>query len=131
MAQPPTTLNRFARDCGLELEPFQRRITSALQGEQPELVVLLPRGNGKTSLLACLALHSLLATPDAEVYCAAASREQARILFEAASRYARNLNHPNLVIRHLEIRWCPDPDTPKVFTRFLRVLAADAPRLHG
>src|SRR5215213_36088 len=78
MAQPPATLNRFARDCGLELEPFQRRITSALQGAQPELVVLLPRGNGKTSLLACLALHSLLTTPDAEVYCAAASREQAR-----------------------------------------------------
>ena len=31
----------------------------------------------------------------------------------------------------MEIRHCPDPDRPRVFDRHLRVLAADAPRLHG
>src|SRR5829696_5392506 len=56
---------------------------------------------------------------------------QARILFEAAARYARQLDDEHVVQRHLELRWCDDPDQPKVFTRHLRVLAADAPRLHG
>jgi phage terminase large subunit-like protein len=35
------------------------------------------------------------------------------------------------VIRHLELRWCEDPDQPKLFSRHLRVLAADAGKLHG
>src|SRR5205823_6625089 len=56
---------------------------------------------------------------------------QARILFQYASRYARALDHPNIVHRHLELRFCPDADEPKVFTRFLRVLPAEAPRLYG
>ena len=41
------------------------------------------------------------------------------------------LDDPRLVIRHLELRWCEDPDTPMRFTRHLRVLAADALKLHG
>ena len=116
---------------GLELEPFQRRISTAITGPEREIVALLPRGNGKTSLLAAIALYHLVTVERAEVYAAAASREQARILYEAAARFARELEHPNLVDRHLEIRWCPDPSKPRVFTRRLRVLAADAPRLHG
>ena len=62
---------------------------------------------------------------------AAASREQARILYEQAARFARELNHPNIIDRHLELRWCPDRSRARVFERHLRVLAADAPRLHG
>src|ERR687893_2893824 len=106
-------------------------VADALTGPEHEVVILLPRGQGKTSLVAALALHHLVATPAAAVYCAAASREQARILFEAADRYARALEDPHVVHRHLELRWCDDPDQPKVFSRHLRVLAADAPRLHG
>ena len=45
--------------------------------------------------------------------------------------FARKLEHPNIVVRHLELRYCDDPSEPNVFTRHLRVLAADAPRLHG
>jgi phage terminase large subunit-like protein len=120
----------FARSLGLDLEPFQRRIVKAVQGSERELVVLLPRGNGKTSLQAAYALWHLIECPG-HVYCAAASREQARILYEYAQQYARVLDHPNVVDRHLEIRWCPDPNQPRVFDRHLRVLAADAPRLHG
>ena len=92
---------------------------------------MLPRGQGKTSLVAALALMELVTRPGAAVYCAAASREQARILFEAADRYARALDDEHVVHRHLELRWCDDPEQPKVFSRHLRVLAADAPRLHG
>jgi phage terminase large subunit-like protein len=71
------------------LEPFQRRIAKAISESQRETVVLIPRGNGKTHLLAAIALHHLLTVEGAAVYCAAASREQARILFEAASAFAR------------------------------------------
>lgn len=35
------------------------------------------------------------------------------------------------MIRHLELRWCHNPDKPTVFSRFMRVLAADAAKLHG
>ena len=76
-------------------------------------------------------LHHLMTVERAAVYCAASSREQARVLFEYAGAFARRLDHPNVVHRHLELRWCDDPGEPKVFTRHLRVLAADAMRLHG
>jgi phage terminase large subunit-like protein len=127
-------IDGFAAFCsriGLELEPFQRRIAKAADGPERECVVLLPRGQGKTTLLAAIALHHLITVEGAAVYCAASSREQARILFEAASAFARVLDHPNIVDRHLELRYCPDPSVPRVFSRHLRVLAADAPRLHG
>src|SRR3954447_13299089 len=125
------TFSDFCASVGLDLEPFQRKIATAIAGPQRETVVLLPRGNGKTSLLAAVALHHLLTVDGAAVYCAAASREQAKILFEAASAFARELDHPNLVDRHLELRYCPDPARPRVFTRHLRVLAAEARLLHG
>jgi phage terminase large subunit-like protein len=125
------TVAQLAERVGLRLEPFQRRIVRGAAGPEREFVCLMPRGSGKTSLSALLAVHHLLTVPDAAIYCAAASREQARILFEAAQRYARTLDHPNVVFRHLELRWCEDPGEPKVFSRFMRVLAADAPRLHG
>jgi phage terminase large subunit-like protein len=121
----------FCDSVGLRLEPFQEVIADALTGPEHEVVILLPRGQGKTSLVAALALMHLATTPGAAVYCAAASREQARILFEAADWYARQLEDDHVVHRHLELRWCDDPDQPKVFSRHLRVLAADAPRLHG
>jgi phage terminase large subunit-like protein len=124
-------LEALTERVGLPLEPFQRVIAGALTGPEHETVILLPRGQGKTSLVAALALNHLATTPNAAVYCAAASREQARILFEAADRYAHRLDDVHVVHRHLELRWCDDPDAPKVFSRHLRVLAADAPRLHG
>jgi len=121
----------LAQAVGLNLEPFQRRIVKAALGPERELLVLIARGNGKTSLQALVALHHLCTVEDAEIFCCASSRDQARILFQYASKYARELDHPNIVFRHLELRWCPDPDEPKVYTRFLRCLPAEAPRLYG
>ena len=112
MQRTSSVLGDFCCRVGLDLEPFQRMIVEALTGDEHETVILLPRGQGKTSLVAALALHHLVTTPSAAVYCAAASREQARILFEAADRYARVLDNPHVVHRHLELRWCDDPDTP-------------------
>jgi phage terminase large subunit-like protein len=122
---------QFCERIGLRLEPFQKRIAQAASGPEREFVALLPRGQGKTTLLAALALHHLLTVEGAQVYCAASSRDQARVLFESALAFARDLDDEHVVIRHLELRYCEDPDEPKNFTRYMRVLAADAMRLHG
>lgn len=116
---------------GYPLEPFQRRIAKAVLGPEREALILLPRGNAKTTLTALVALHHMLSVEAAKVYFVAASVPQARIAFEAAADFARRLDHPNVVFRHLELRWCEDPDEPTVFSRHMRVLGAEGPRLHG
>jgi phage terminase large subunit-like protein len=121
----------FCQLIGLRLEPFQKRIAGAVAGPERELLVSLPRGQGKTTLLSAVALHHLVTVERAEIYCAAASQPQARILFEDTVRFARVLDCPNIVIRHHELRWCPDPAKFKDFTRHMRVLPAVAPKLHG
>jgi phage terminase large subunit-like protein len=121
----------FAAACGLALEPFQRRIARAIGGLEREVVISTPRGNSKTTIASAVALHHLIETEGAAVYAVAASVPQARILYESAADFARQLDHPNIVYRHHELRWCPDPAQPTRFTRHLRVLGAEAPRLHG
>jgi phage terminase large subunit-like protein len=127
-------MDTFANFCvriGLDLEPFQTLIAKAAAGPEREFVGLLPRGNGKSTLLAAIGVHHLLSVENAAVYVAASSREQARIIFEIAAGFVRTLDHPNLIVRHHELRYCENPEIPKVFSRHMRVLAADAPRLHG
>ncbi len=113
----------FAADVGLDLEPYQRKIARTILGAD-ESLVLLPRGNGKSCLVGCLTVWHLLTTPRAAIYVAAASREQARIIYEFARDFAV---HPavaeQVIVRHLELR-TPDGG-------HLRVLASDAPKLHG
>jgi hypothetical protein len=93
----------FCRRVGIDSSRFQKVIADALTGPEHEVLVLLPRGQGKTSLVAAFADQHLITTPNAAVYCAAASREQARILFEAATvRPAARDEH--VVHRHLELR---------------------------
>ncbi|MBA3821918.1 MAG: hypothetical protein H0X17_23745, partial [Deltaproteobacteria bacterium] len=121
----------FTATIGLALQPFQRTIVRAAQGPERELLVLLPRGNGKTTLMAALAVHHLLTVPDPAVYVAAASRDQARVLGEAARRFARDAGSEHLVIRHDEVRWVSDPEQPRVAHGHLRVIASDAPKAHG
>jgi phage terminase large subunit-like protein len=86
---------------GYPLEPFQRKIAKAMLDRRRETLILLPRGNAKTTLTALVALHHLVSTEDAKIYFVAASVPQARIAFEAASDFARRLDHPNIVFRHL------------------------------
>jgi phage terminase large subunit-like protein len=66
------------------LEPFQATILGDFFAGIPQTVIVIPKGNGKTTLLAGLALYHLLTTLDAEVVIAAASRDQAAILLEQA-----------------------------------------------
>lgn len=118
----PADFEAFCERVDLALEPFQKRIVRAIYGEQHELLALLPRGQGKTTLLAAIAVFELMRTERPAVYVAAASRDQARVLYEAARDLAGRLEDGELLIRHLELR---------VPGGHLRVLAADAPKLHG
>src|SRR5215212_2208216 len=82
------TIARFARfyeTLGLELEPFQRLILEEVFSDRRESLVLLPRGNGKTTLMAALALWHLETVLDANCYIAAASRDQASVCLRIAS----------------------------------------------
>jgi phage terminase large subunit-like protein len=89
----------------------------------------IPKKNGKTQLIAGLALYMLLGDkePGAEVYVAAADREQARILFAAAKAMiegnpalAKRLTvYRNQIVRR---------DDP---TAFFQVLSAEAATKHG
>jgi phage terminase large subunit-like protein len=103
-------LEDFAERCGLELEPFQRRILRAVASGTREVAILLARGNGKTALMALVAVHHLVTVQDAKVVVAASSRDQATNLFAYADRFARALGDPHVVYRYLELRWYPDAD---------------------
>jgi phage terminase large subunit-like protein len=73
----------------MRLEPFQRELLADFFAGAGETVILIPKKNGKTTLLAALALYHLTTTPDAECVIAAASRDQAGIMFTAASGFVR------------------------------------------
>ena len=98
-AQPaPPELEAFARFCAaleldngeaMLLEPFQREMLTGLFGTAVETVALIPKKNGKSTTLASLALFHLATTPDAECVIAAASRDQATILYDQAAGFIR------------------------------------------
>jgi phage terminase large subunit-like protein len=89
----------------------------------------IPKKNGKTQLIAGLALYMLLCDnePGAEVYVAAADREQARILFKAACAMVEH--HPQLkrrcVVYRNQIVRADDPSA------FFQTLSAEAATKHG
>lgn len=89
----------------------------------------IPKKNGKTQLIAGLALYMLLGDnePGAEVYVAAADREQARILFNAAKSMVEHspaLSKRLIVYRNQIVR----RDDPAAF---FQVLSAEAATKHG
>jgi phage terminase large subunit-like protein len=120
-------LERFHTFCerfgGLQLEPFQHEIVRA-HWHHRETLALLPRGNGKTSLAAALAVYHLLTTRRPAVYIGAASRDQARICFEGARDLVRS--SPALE-RHVTVRY----RELRAHGGHLRVLSSDGPRAHG
>jgi phage terminase large subunit-like protein len=116
----------FARLCGVEIEPFQRLILLEVFDGRRELLVLIPRGNGKTTLFALVALWHLLTHKAPRVYLAAASRDQADIAFEVARDLVRE--HPQLRKRvKAQHRKLVRTDG----AGFMRVISSDAGRQHG
>jgi phage terminase large subunit-like protein len=114
------SFRRFAKQVGYPLERWQARIIAACFADEPEALILLPRGNGKSTLLAALAVHHLLTVERPAIYCAASSRDQARVIYEAAREFAERAG--GVTLRHLELR---------VPGGHLRVLPSEALKVHG
>src|SRR5262245_24365382 len=81
------------------LRPWQKRIVRQLFKKRKDgrrqyrtCLLMLPRKNGKTELAAAVALYGLLADGEigAEVYSAAADRDQASLVFGVAAQMVRN-----------------------------------------
>ena len=79
----------------LKLEPWQKRFWREALEDWRSAVLIVPRKNGKTSMLAAFALYELVyGTGRPEILLAAASDRQAGRLFDAAARFVRR--HPGL-----------------------------------
>ncbi len=133
------TLEDFSRFCGdlildtgkpFELEPYQRTMLADHFDGVTEIVIVIPKKNGKTTLLGALALFHLLEWPEAECVIGASSRDQARILFKQAAGLVRRskVSHRfDVKSGYGEIRLKDGTkDGPRV-----RVLAADATTADG
>lgn len=113
----------------LRLEPFQRFILKmAFTSGRRELLVLLPKGNGKTLLFAALAVFHLLVTRNAECFIGAADTEQAKTMFRFASHFVES--EPEIG-KLLLLR----PSTKEIRSRrdqgFIHVLASDSSKGGG
>jgi phage terminase large subunit-like protein len=137
-AEPGTNeLPAFARFCGalrletgrpLELEGFQRTMLADYFAGIRETLILLSKKNGKTTLLAALALWHVIRTWDAECVIGASSRDQATILYDQAAGFVRR--SPGLQDRLLVRRGYREIRSRRDSGR-LRVLAADVDTADG
>ena len=76
----------FAKLLGVDVQGFQRYLLRFYFAGVTELVILIPKKNGKTTLLAVLALYHLLMVKNAEAVIGAASKEQAATLHKQATK---------------------------------------------
>jgi phage terminase large subunit-like protein len=93
-----------------------------------ELVVLIGKGNGKTTLFSVCALYSLLTTADARIYIAAASRDQASLMYRNAVGFIRR--QPRLQ-EHILVREGSRELRQINGTGSLKVLASDSATVDG
>lgn len=122
-----------------QLDPWQERIVQRIYGPRHEdgsrvvrrVVLLLPRGNRKTSLSAALTLLHLIGPERAEgnlVISAASAHVQARELYEEAALIVES--DPRLS-KHLKVRdYTSSISFPAERTRYLAV-ASEGKVLHG
>jgi len=114
---------KFFRLLGYRLEGFQELIVEECFSPRRETLILIPRANGKSTLLAAIALWSLLRGKGSQIVVGAASREQASVLFDIARSMAQHPEVAPLVeVTRREIRSAEG---------WLRVIAADGPKQHG
>lgn len=78
---------RIAGGGKMELYPEQLDMLRDYFAGTQETLIIVPKKNGKTTLLAALALYHLRCTPDAECFIVASSRDQGMVLY----RFARAL----------------------------------------
>jgi len=95
-----------------------------------QVLLMLPRKNGKTELAAALALYFLLSDGEvgAEVYSAAADKDQASLTFNVAAQMIRNDPHLDSIVEIV------DSHKRIVFRKtgsFYRAISAEAYSKHG
>ncbi len=104
----PFTLPHFvswSRDLVLDngehgrLEPFQCEFVADLFAGRPENWLILPEGNGKTTLVAGIVLYHAEFKPGAYVPVAAAARDQAEILYRQAEGFVLRTPRLNRIFR--------------------------------
>jgi len=110
------------------LQPFQTRVLEDYFAGTDETLALLPKGNGKTTLLGAVALHHLAYTDEAACYIAAASRDQAGIMYGHAAGFVRR--SPGLQAR-LDVKAGYRAIRSRRDAGFVKVLAADADTADG
>lgn len=119
------------------LEPWQKFLVTNIfclyrsdtkKRKYTQAHISVSRKNGKTSLAAVLGLFALIADgePAASVIMAANSREQARIDFDAASAWARQLDPRRRSLKVLRNEIVFEKNNAK-----LKVISADATKLDG
>jgi len=119
----------------MHVEPWQQKLFDELflvydDGARvyQEALVGVARKNGKSTMAAVLGLHGLLGAdpPSPEVYAAAASRDQARIVFDQAVQFVKA--SPRLSDWLTPTR---NVITCKANNGIFRVLSSDAPLQYG
>lgn len=132
-----TELEAFANFCAIlvlengsamELETFQRSMLADYFGGATETLILLPKKNGKSTLLGALALFHLITEPDAECVIGAASRDQATILYDQACGFVRRT--PGLA-RKVDVKRGYREMRNREDSGRIRVLAADVDTADG
>jgi phage terminase large subunit-like protein len=119
------------------LRPWQIKILKQLFKKRPDglrqyrtCLLMLPRKNGKSELAAAIALYGLLADGEAgaEVYSAAADKDQAGIVFGVAAQMIRN--DPKLVASTYIVDSQKRIEHEKTGS-FYRAISAEAYSKHG
>jgi phage terminase large subunit-like protein len=118
------------------LEPWQRDFLRSLYGwKRPdgtrrfrEAYLEVPKKNGKSTLLAAMALYGLFEEPGAEVYPGAVDRAQAGIIFNECAKMVRA--SPALS-KHLEIVESKKRIVFAARNAFLSAMSADVPNKDG
>jgi len=95
-----------------------------------QAVVFVPRGNGKTTIAATIALYATFASGEggAEGYAAATTRDQARILFDAARHMLRDAPQ---VARDLDVEVGINAISSRTTASRLKPVSSDAKTLDG
>lgn len=111
------------------LEGFQRLIISEIFASgRVEMLVLIPKGAAKTTLMAALAIYHLLITRNANVYIGAADKIQADEMYRFASHFVESESELG---RHLKVLRGTREIRSRRDQGFLRVLASDDSKQGG
>jgi len=107
----------------LVLEEWQRGVLLDHFDGAQELVCLLPKGNGKTTLFGALAIWHLLSTKEARCYIAAASRDQASLMYQHAAGFVQRSDQ---LLQLITVRSGYRELRSKQDSGFIKVLASDS-----